>query len=157
MVKKWTLFAAAIAPIPLGYLYNLLLGAGIAESLVLYLFPILLVGFWFWVGSLFCQASVPLSQALLLGHIPGILSLLVYLWQFHVVESAERITALATASQWYTSSATFFTVYIAVMLEPEQGVISEVTATSMQVLGVVFMVVLFLLGYTWRSKRDAPV
>jgi hypothetical protein len=157
MLRKSYLIIFAFIPAIVGYLYNFfliqLLKIPSLITFLFYILPILILSFWFWVGGKFAQRNVKVFPAILIGNSIGIVSLLLYLWQFVFVSSDSRSLYLAGFSQDFSAGLSFFTARFAILFEPEKNVIGQATAIGIQVLGLLFMLIVFTLGYYLKKRK----
>lgn len=158
MKHRWVLLLALV-PSVIGYISSAtimwwLAIPGIGECLY-WLLPIAILVFWFWAGGKFADSGLGFVPAFLLAHWVGILSLTVYFWQFCFVDDSARSVVLAVFSQAF-NSLTPLTAGLALYFEPEANTISRHAMTAVQVLGLLFMAVDFIIGYIlrrWNNKR----
>ena len=123
------------------------------ETFLFYVLPVVLLSFWFWVGGKFAQRNIKAFLAILIGNSIGIVSLLMYLWQFVLVSSANRSLYLAGFSQAFSGGLVSFTTRFAILFEPEKNVFGQTTEIATQALGLLFMLIVFTLGYYLKKRK----
>lgn len=114
-------------------------------------FTVLLL--WFWIGRKFVQTKIPAFYAIFIGNSVGILSLLLYIWQFGFLSDQQRNIFLAGLSQHFSSTIIFLTAKIAVLFQPQKNVIDSTTFTSIQIIGLLVMILTFTAGFFYEKKR----
>lgn len=158
-MRKSILIMLTLIPVIAGYILNLTLMVPGIGMLLFYLIPAVIMVFWFYLGKLYSKTSWRIVPALLIGNAVGLLSLLLYIWEFLLHSDDTRNLFLAGLSQYFTASGpTFLTARIAILFEPQKNVIGRASVTGMQVIGVVFIIFIFAAGYIWgvvnRRKQD---
>ena len=146
-MKQAKLPILAISPFLLGFLIGCLYLIPGLSTVLYYLSPIAILLFWFWVGMQFSKEMHNPLLAVLAGNSVGILSLLIYLWQFVLTSESSRNLILAALSQAFTSPLSPLTAYIALIFVGESNVLDQTHITIMEVSGLVLMVAVFILGY----------
>lgn len=153
-MKKWVLVLLTFVPVAAGYLLNLTILLPGMGGFLYYLLPIVISVFWIWLGGRFANASWKTVPALLIGNATGIVSLLVYLWQFLLESDATRVMVLAAASQMFSASAPYFLLArFALFFESEPNTITMASAVALQVLSVLYMVILFSTAFFLEKYR----
>ncbi len=145
-MKKLYLFFLILVPVTVGYIYNVtfvFLG-----NILFYLLPIIMLIFWFWVGGNFKKAKVNILQAVLVGNSLGIISLIIWIWQFLFKSDAERNLLFAGFSQMFSSSISPLTAQVSTLFGTNMYV-------AIQIIGLIIMIVDFTLGYYLSKKRDS--
>jgi hypothetical protein len=151
---KVRLAAAALVPVILGYILNMTLIVPFVGSIVYYILPLLTLVLWFWIGSKYGQTNWNILQSILIGNLVGFISLGLYLWQFTVLNDDKRDLFIAGFSQMFTACTNIFTVRIAILFEAEQNAITQTSATALQYLGLILMVVVFAFGYVYGKRKS---
>lgn len=152
-MKKVYLIPMILVPALIGYVYNMLLLIPILGTLLLYILPLAMLVYWFWVGSKFAEFNWSLPISILVGNSFGILSLIIYFWQFLFITDSERNLFLAALSQMFTSCTNIFVARVAILFEPDKNVVGQVSFTAVQILGLIFMMIIFAIGYIWSKKK----
>lgn len=156
--KKWFLVLLTIVPIPVGYLINLLV-ANYMDSFVgrfsYYILPLLELVFWFWLGFRFSRTTWCFGQSMLIGSMSGILSFVLYMWQFWRCSDAERNMFLAGLSQCYLCSTPMYLfLKISSLFDSDPNTIDQYDKLYLYIISVVIMTAIFALGYWWEKKKQ---
>ncbi|MBQ8857072.1 MAG: hypothetical protein IJ024_02885 [Lachnospiraceae bacterium] len=153
-MKKRFLVLLTFVPIVAGYILNLTIllpGIGV---LISYVLPLLTTAFWFYLGRQFAHTTWKTIPAILIGNTTGIVSILVYLWQFLLETDKTRNMALAGVSQMFSSSApAFLLTRIALLFESEPNTIGMASAVALQILSVMYMIAIFCVAFLWEKNR----
>lgn len=156
-MKKVYYFLFAFVPTLIGYIYSIfiikILSIPFLGSLIFYLLPFTVLLLWFWVGRKFVQTKTTAFCAILIGNSVGILSLLLYVWQFIILSDQQRIFFLAGLSQHFSSIVGLLTAKVAVFFEPQKGVVGLVIMTGIQVIGLIVMVLVFAAGFFYEKRK----
>ena len=80
--KKSELVLLTFVPILVGYLINATFFIPVIGTLLFYILPIVVLAFWFWLGSQYSKTDWGMVPSILIGSATGVLSLALYLWQF---------------------------------------------------------------------------
>ena len=153
-MKKRVLLLLTLVPIAVGYLVNHTLAIPGLGSLLFRVLPLLTLVFWFYLGSRYAETNWRPVQAILIGSATGILSLLLYLWQFLWETDETRNVALAVLSQMYSAATPAYLFgRIAILFESQPNYVGQATMTALQVIAVVLMLAVFTCGYLWGRRR----
>jgi len=96
-----------------------------------YALPLLTTVFWFYFGRQYARSTWKTVPAILIGNATGILSLLVYLWQFLLKTDETRKLALAAASQMFSASVpTYLLGRLAILFETKQNFIGRASLVA---------------------------
>ena len=155
-MKKLILILLTLVPILAGWLINVTLLVPVLGELMFYVFPILVLVFWFRLGGRYAETDWGAVPAILIGSATGILSLAIYLWQFVGLDEASRNVGLAVWSQMY-SAATPGYLYgrLAYLFEARPNYAGMAAHVAMQVIAVVLMATVFAAGFFRSRKRGA--
>ena len=152
-MKRSVLILLSFVPVVVGWLVNILLMVPVIGMASFYLLPLLTTVFWFFLGKQYARKwkAVP---GVLIAHTVGICSLLIYLWQFLLETDATRNLILAGFSQMFSASTPLYLIgRIAVLFERQPNYAGEATMVAMQVIGLVYMVIVFSVGMYLEKKR----
>lgn len=153
-MKKANLFILTFVPLIAGCSVQM---AGTAKNFgtaVLLIVPLLTTVFWLWLGTRYARSSWGLTASVLMGNAVGILSLLVYLWQFLLETDQTRNMVLASVSQMFTLSTPTFLLYkIIILLRAGQFDAVQASNTTLEVISVIYMTAVFLCGYLAENHR----
>ena len=147
-MKKPVLILLTFFPLLVGWLINASFNVPSLFRVAYYLLPLLTLVFWFLLGKQYARTDWPAPLAILIGNATGLVSLLLYLWQFVLVSGAHRNLFLAVLSQLFTASVpTYLFGGLLTAFEPDPSRIGIVSMVTVQVLGVLLMLAVFSLGY----------
>ena len=160
-MKKGVLVLLSLVPVAVGYLVNHLLAVPGIGGICFLLLPLATTVFWFFLARGYARTFWSALSSVLLGNEVGILSLLVYLWQFVLETDATRNMGLAVASQMFSAAVPTFLFERLIILFERPGYIGEIAMITMQVIAVVYMIAVFVCGYVWEKRKnragDAPI
>jgi hypothetical protein len=152
-MKKSQLVLLSLVPIVVGYIVNVTLLLPVIGMFSFYVLPLLTTAFWFYLGRQYARTDWKTIPAILIGNAGGILSLLVYLWQFLLVSDEARILPLAGASQMFSASVpTYLLARIALLFESQPNYIGRTSMVALQVLSLIYMILVFSAGVLWEKK-----
>lgn len=153
-MKKRNLVLMTFVPVLIGYLINTTIFIPVIGMLIFYVVPFLTIGFWFYLGSLYSETTWNALASILIGNAIGILSLLLYLWQFLLKAEETRNLTLAAFSQMFSAATPLYLFgKLAILFETEPNSIGRNSMVAMQVISLVFMIVIFTCGYFWGRKH----
>ncbi len=154
-MKKVPLVLLTLIPCIVGFLVNLTLRFPVIGTVMFRGVPFLVLIFWFFLGSWYARASWKPASALLIGNATGILSVVIYLWQFLGESDATRNVALAAISQMYSASTPIY-IYapLARLFETQPNYVGQATTTAIQIIALILMAVIFAAGYFWKRNTD---
>ncbi len=151
-MRKLHLGLLAFSPMLIGYIFNLT--AMIPLFLLLaFIMPFVMLGYWFWVGGKFAEVVKNPIIAILLGNIFGIISFVIYYWQFIILTGENRSLPLAIISQAFNSPLTMITVRVGRLFESVPNSVTQSTVSASHALGLLFMVLVFSTGYFYSKKN----
>ena len=107
-MKKSVLILLTFVPIVVGYIINLSILWPAIGLIIFYILPLATSVFWFYLGRLYAGSTWKTIPALLIGNATGVISLLVYLWQYLLETDETMNLALAAASQMFSNSAPIY-------------------------------------------------
>lgn len=149
-MKKILLLGMAISPILIGLLFNSFVGY---LEFIGIIFSLLMIIYWFWVGTNFAEQIKNPVKAILLANSAGLISLVLFLWQFVLVSDEDRNLILAALSQMFSAPLSFLSARIAILFTPDG--INQKTLLVMQVVGLIIMILVFSAGYVYKSMRQS--
>lgn len=153
-MKKSLLVLLTFIPIIVGYIINYTLPVPHVGVWVYYILPLLTTVFWFWLGRKFAHTTWKALPAILIGNATGIISILVYLWQYFLETDETMNMTLASASQMFSASAPgFLLVKIAVLFETEPITAGTATVVALNVISVVYMITVFGIAFFWEKHK----
>lgn len=153
-MKKSTLILWTFIPILTGYLVNSLLTVPVIGEIFFYVLTVATTAFWFWLGRQFAKSTFKTIPAILIGNATGIISLLIYLWQFLLVTSENRSIFLAGLSQMYNASVPGYLFGgIARLFETKPNYVGTRTFVALHVICEIYMIAVFVIGMVVEKKR----
>lgn len=148
-MKKAKLLLMVLSPILIGLLFNNFL---LFIPLFIYVAPFLMIVYWFWVGTKFTENVNNPIKAIVLANSIGIISLILYYWQFVVVADKGRNIILAGFSQLFTLPLSYISSYIVIRFGLIPNGINQSTILAMQVVGLILMIIVFFSGYFYKKN-----
>ncbi|MBQ3535036.1 MAG: hypothetical protein IJA56_07760 [Clostridia bacterium] len=152
-MKKSVLISLSLVPVVVGWFVNILILVPVIGMAGFYLLPLLTTVFWFSLGKQYARKwnAVP---AVLIAHAVGILSLLIYLWQFLFETDTTRNLSFAAFSQMFSASTPLYLFgRIAMLFESQPNYAGRASMVAMQVIGLVYMVIVFSVGVYLEKKQ----
>ena len=158
-INKWLLWLLTFVPVPAGYLINLvtansfLSGNTITGSFFYYCLPLAVLVFWFWLGCQFSKTTWSFWPSMLIGNMSGILSLILFVWQFFGHNDAIRNMFIAGLSQGFLCSTPMYLLSrISIMFDSDPNTIDIYDQLYVYIVSVVLMMAIFMLGYYYGIK-----
>jgi len=152
-MKKNRLILLIFVPILAGYLVNILVVVPVVGMLLFYGLPLLISVFWFGLGRQYVRSGWRPIPAIAFANAPGVVSLLLYLWQFVLETDETRNMFLAGLSQMFSASTPLYLFgRLAMLFESQPNYAGRTTFVAMQVIALVYMIVVFAAGVI-REKR----
>lgn len=153
-MKKSALILLSFVPIVVGYLVNITLLLPGIGMLCYYVLPLLATVFWFYLGRKYAHSSWKTIPAILIGNATGILSLLIYLWQYLLMPDEAKNLLLTGASQMFSASAPMYLLAgIAILFEREPNYIGSASMVALQVISTIYMIIIFSGGLLWEKRN----
>lgn len=141
-----------VSPILIGYIYNILIFMPNSMIITLWLMPIAQLCYWFVIGGIFAQIYEDSLRAIITGNIAGIISYVIYIWQFLLVEPTNRILGVSMLSQMFSIGLVPITSRLGILFENNTNKFTQTTLNAMQPIGLGFMISIFAIGY-FMNKR----
>ena len=150
-MKKYVLIILTFVPILAGWLINVTLSVPLLGMVFFYGLPLLVLVFWFWLGGRYAEMDWGAFPAILIGSATGILSLIIYLWQFVGLDEASRNVGLAVWSLMYSTGTLghLFGVVVTLFFR------SQAASHAMQVICLALMIIIFSFGFFRNRKHGA--
>lgn len=153
-MRKRVLALLTFVPIIVGYIVNLSLSLPVIGTVIYYVLPLLTTAFWFCLGTQYARTTWKTIPAILIGNSTGIISLLIYFWQFLLETDVTRNLTIAGASQMFSASAPGYLLSrIALLFEKQPNTIGMASAVALQVISVVYMIAVFSAAILLEKKR----
>lgn len=146
-MKKTKLILMAVSPVLIGYLLNFILRF---LPFITYITPFLMIAYWFWIGTEFAKVLKKPVIAIPLANSIGIISLLLYYWQFVILQAGERNLTIAGFSQMFTAPLDYISALIFYIFKaPIEA--TSVTTLAMQVFEIILMLIVFSGGFFYKK------
>lgn len=154
-MKKSVLILLTFIPIIVGYIVNFTIRIPVIGMMIFYALPLLTTLFWFYLGRQYARSLWKTVPAILIGNATGVVSLLVYLWQFLLETDETRNLTLAGASQMFSASApTYLLARLAIFFEEQPNYTGRTSMVVLQVVSVVYMIMVFCIAVFWEKKKQ---
>ena len=154
-MKKSVLILLTFIPIIVGYIVNFTIRIPVIGMMIFYALPLLTTLFWFYLGRQYARSLWKTVPAILIGNATGVVSLLVYLWQFLLETDETRNLTLAGASQMFSASApTYLLARLAIFFEEQSNYTGRTSMVALQVVSVVYMIMVFCMAVFWEKKKQ---
>lgn len=165
-MKTWKPCLLALVPGILGYLCNLSLSMLLAVPLPTFLSSLLFYGayylptvgtivFCLWLGHRCAREKVSFLKYLLATQWPSVVSLILYVWQFHFVSDEGRSTLLAVLGQMPATPLYSIASRIVLLFDTDH-VIARPEMLAATVFSLVLLAALYIAGY-WRGRRNQRI
>lgn len=155
MLNKKMLILSTFIPIIIGYLINRTIMLPYIGMLLFYVLPFIVLIFWYWLGRQYAKTNWKPISAILIGNMTGVLSLVIYIWQFVFTNDESRSSFFAVFSQMYSAAVpTYLFGRIATMFETQPNYAGRTTMAMMQIMAVVLMIIIFSVGYFKEKKHN---
>ncbi len=150
---KKLLVLLTFVPIAAGWLINLTIGIPLIGLFMFYLLPFAVLFFWFWLGEQFAQTDWGFFPSVIIGSATGLISLVLYIWQFLFETEETRNLFIAGLSQMYSASIPGYLFgWLARLFESQPHYIGRTSFLALQVIAVILMMVIFVCGYINGKK-----
>ena len=141
---------AGLIPILIGLTYNLvpryLPGTMVLLQLLFVIVPVVQLLLWFFIGKTSVSKLPHPFWGWLVQNWLGILSLLLFIWQFGLIPEQARNGAIAIFCQQFSAGLSLITYFIGTAFQSDILDVGFTEALIMQVSGLIFMLVSSLLG-----------
>ena len=149
---RWVLFT--FIPVIVGYIVNIFIMIPFVGMLLFYVLPILTTIFWYRIGGQYAEANWKLIPATLISNSSGLVSLLIYLWQFLIQTDDTRSMFLAGWSQMFSASVPLYLLGgIARLFETQPDYVGRASMVALQVLALVYMMIVFVAGFLHKKNK----
>ncbi len=109
--------------------------------------------FWLWVGMQFARLSGSSIKNFVWGNSLWLISFLLFLWQFVLLNDENRIMGIAVVSQNYMLSFVLSGAWIYRMFDP-----SIIQTTPIMILAYIVMFMVFAIGFVWgKIKKKTKI
>ena len=152
-MKRGPLTLLIFVPIVVGYIVNIFIMVPVLGMLLYYTLPWLMTVFWYRLGRSYIRHGWKPLSAIALANVPGVTSLLLYLWQFLLETDETRSMFLAGLSQMFSASTPLYLFgRLATLFETQPNYAGRSSMVALQVIAVVYMAAVFTTGVI-REKR----
>ena len=142
-MKKIILIILTLVPILIGWLINVFIHVPKVGMALLYVLPFVVLVFWFWLGRQYAKTDWRPLSAIIIGSASGLISLVLYIWQFHILTEEGRNMFIAGLSQMYFAAV------------PEWIFARSGLYLVIHIIALVLMIAVFTFGYlTGRSAEN---
>ena len=139
----------SFAPCLVGALNNYLLLRSIFGSAVV---SGAFLVFWLLLGYWSARKQHRYQIAVLAAHVAGFVSLLLILWQFHVIEESARNMVICAFSQFYMESILWIVAKVSNTMN-----ISSASVLPLHIISLIILAITYSCGFTWglKTKKTA--
>lgn len=154
--SKRKLILLILVPFILSYLINILLSIGINRdssiilsftSIFLYIWGFIAILFWFYVGMEFGRLAISKVKSFILGNSLWMISFILYIWQFIILNGEERNLFIAGISQNYNLG------FISISSQIVSLFTRSIDSRTVIVLSYFLMLLVFTGGFVYTSKK----
>lgn len=110
---------------------------------------IVFLAFWVWVGMRFAQFNGSSLKNFAWGNSLWLVSFLLYLWQFVLVDDANRNMVIAFISQCYVIPFVVSGTQIYLLFND-----GGIDLTNITIITYIFMLVVFMIGFVWGKVKQ---
>jgi len=147
VVKHYKLFILVMLPLFLGWLFNHAIVYLPISGVLMWILNIGFIVYWYWVGKKFGQLKLNRLFSFLIGNIIWIISFMLFIWQFIVVDDSNRNFFLAGISQYYILFTIMFPTKLVALFT------DVLHSTQIIVTSYIFMLIIFLIGFIYGAAR----
>ena len=153
-MKKSVLVLLTFVPFIVGHIINISIRIPVIGMIIFYVLPLLTTVFWFYLGRQYARSTWKIILELFIGNATGVVSLLIYLWQYLFKTDETRNVVLMSVAQMFSDATpTYLLGRIAILFETQPNYIASSTfMVALNVISFVYMVVVFLFGFIWEKK-----
>lgn len=154
--KKYKLILLLIFPLVVSLISNLLLTIGAdtdsyiflyITTSILYIWGFVAIFFWFYVGIQFGNTEISEMKSFLLGNSLWMISLLLYIWQFILLEDEKRNLFIAGLSQDYTLG------FVGVSGKIIGIFTNSIDGNAVIMISYLIMLLVFTIGFLFAAKN----
>lgn len=152
------LILLAVSPMVIGFFYYVMVQLPVIGMVWMYAAPFTVLYYWGWVATMFHSHFKSFFKSMIWMNGLGIVTFLLYIWQFVLLEEGEQISVLAILSQLYTVSLGFITTWIGVVLDGSSSIDSEVISVTAsiitEVVSLLLMIGASVIGYLVEERQE---
>ena len=143
-MKKIILILLTLVPILIGWLVNEFIHVPKVGMTLFYVLPFVVLVFWFWLGRQYAKTDWRPISAIIIGSASGLISLALYIWQFHILTEEGRNIFIAGLSQRYFAA-------VPEWIFARSGIYIYL---ALHIISLILMIAVFTFGYlTWKRHR----
>lgn len=121
--------------------------------------PFMMIAFWFFIGSRYAKSQMSYIRSVLFGNSIGLLSLLLYLWQYSDFSGSPQNEFLGTVARCYTWPLSWFSGIFAMPYEALSGHSAELMRSIRYYVieptgALIIMITVFSLGYLFTKRQS---
>lgn len=152
-MKKSILVLLTFVPFIVGYIINISIRLPMIGMIIFYVLPLLTTVFWFYLGRQYARNTWKTIPALFVGNATGVVSLLIYLWQYlFKTEETRNMTLMSVSQMFSDATPTYLLGRVAILFENEPNYIGSTSMVALNVISFVYMIVVFLFGFILEKK-----
>lgn len=148
----------AVSPIVIGFFYYVMIQLPIIGTIWMYAAPFTVLYYWGWVATIFRSRFKSLLKTMLCMNALGIVTYVLYIWQYAFIEEGAQIPVLALLSQLYTVSLGFITTWIGVLIDGSGSLNVEMMSVTASVItetaAILFMIAASVIGYFVGKSQE---
>jgi len=154
--KKYKLILLLIFPLVVSLISNLLLTIGAdtdsyiflyITTSIIYIWGFVAIFFWFYVGIQFGNSETSEMKSFLLGNSLWMISLLLYIWQFILLEDEKRNLFIAGLSQDYALG------FVGVSAKIIGFFTNSIDGNAVIMISYLIMLLVFTIGFLFAAKN----
>lgn len=152
-MKKSVLVLLTFLPFIIGYIINISIRLPVFGVIIFQVLPLLMTIFWFYLGGRYARSTWKTIPALFIGNATGIVSLLIYLWQYLFKTGETMNMALMSISQMFSNAApAWLLARVAILFETQPNYVGASSKVALNVISFVYMMAIFSFGFIWGKK-----
>lgn len=136
-----------LAPLVGGWLFNFLMFQLPFSGILIWTVNLGFILFWFWAGRQFSQLTTRKVYGFLFGNSLWLLSFLLYIWQFVLLDETSRNMMLAGLSQYYM----LFMIIIGTQIHMAYSTV--ISSTEIVIISYMLMFVVFSVGFMYQGIK----
>ena len=152
------LMLLAVSPIVIGFFYYVMVQVPIIGMIWMYAAPFTVLYYWGWVATVFRSRFKKFFKTMTWMNGLGLITLVLYIWQFGLLEEGEQISILAVLSQLYTVSLGFITTWIGIVLDGSASIETEVMSVAASIITEMVSILLMFgaagIGYFVGENQE---
>lgn len=159
--EKGMLILLAVSPIVIGFFYFVMMQLPVIGMVWMYAAPFTVLYYWGWVATVFRSHFKRFFKTMVWMNGLGIVTFLLYIWQFVLLKEGEQISVFAILSQLYTISLGFLTAWIGIVVDGSGSIDSETMSVTASVVtelaAILLMIIASAIGYFIEENRAKKI